>query len=64
MYICICNEINDNLLNEAISNGLKTFEEMKAFLKLSSACGRCEDFARELINNKVQNILASEKVLV
>lgn len=53
MIVCVCKRISDSHIRAAIHAGAGDFEAVQAQLGLSTCCGRCEGFARDLINEQV-----------
>ncbi|MBP9722975.1 MAG: (2Fe-2S)-binding protein [Gammaproteobacteria bacterium] len=49
MYICICKQVTDKQLREAITKGACTIEEIRACLGASSECGSCLDSIHQII---------------
>lgn len=50
MIVCVCKRISDTHIRAAIQGGAASFEEVQAQLGLSTCCGRCETFARDLVS--------------
>jgi bacterioferritin-associated ferredoxin len=51
MYVCICNAITDRDIREAVSDGVRTLPELKMKTGCGTACGRCEEVAREVLSS-------------
>lgn len=50
MIVCVCKRISDSHIRAAIQSGAASFEDVQAQLGLSTCCGRCESFARDLVS--------------
>lgn len=50
MYICICNEITNTEINQAIELGADTVEKLKQVLNVCSQCGKCVESIEFMIN--------------
>lgn len=53
MYVCVCNAVTDRQIRRAVRNGVLTFEQLRSVLHVSTCCGRCEPFAREVLAEAV-----------
>ncbi|MDZ7748828.1 MAG: (2Fe-2S)-binding protein [Halofilum sp. (in: g-proteobacteria)] len=53
MYVCVCNAVTDRHIRHAVRNGVLTFEQLRMELRVSTCCGRCEPFARQVLAEAV-----------
>ena len=56
LYICICNQVNDRHIADAVRAGARSLDDLRCDLDVATCCGKCADDARRVI----QNTLASE----
>lgn len=64
MYICICHAVTDRQIRRAVDQGACSLGDVQARLPVAGCCGRCEDSAREVIREQVQeNRGAASKAL-
>ena len=49
MYVCICQAVTEKHIREAVEDGVTTFCDLNTKLGIASACGTCESFARDLL---------------
>jgi bacterioferritin-associated ferredoxin len=47
MYICICKQVTDHQIKEAVSNGACSFQEVQSQLGVATECGECKCHARK-----------------
>lgn len=52
--VCTCFGVTIGDIKEAIDNGAASFEEVQEITNVSTACGSCEEYAR----NVVEELLA------
>ncbi len=50
MIVCVCKRVSDRTIRETMNQGVTQFSELQARLGLSTCCGRCEAFARDLVS--------------
>lgn len=55
MIVCVCKRISDSHIRAAVEAGAGSFEAVQAQLGLSTCCGRCESFARDLVSEHVSS---------
>lgn len=58
MYICICNQINDRTISQAVRDGARNLDDLAMELDVGTCCGKCGDDARRVI----ENTLLSDRV--
>ncbi|HEX7386852.1 MAG TPA: (2Fe-2S)-binding protein [Castellaniella sp.] len=49
MYICICNAVNEQQVQEAIAHGARNLHDLRAELGVGNCCGRCARSARDYL---------------
>jgi len=49
VYICLCNGITEKQIRDAVLGGLNTLPAVRHGLGVASSCGRCADFAQQVI---------------
>ncbi|QSA99220.1 bacterioferritin-associated ferredoxin [Methylococcus sp. EFPC2] len=49
MYVCICKGVTENQIREAIQGGLCTRKDISRCLKVGTACGKCNQEVRDLL---------------
>ena len=59
MYVCVCNPVTDSQVCQAIQGGCRSLHDLRAKLGLGEGCGRCSEYACELLRN-----MAHEQKLV
>lgn len=67
MYVCICKGITENQIRDAIRGGLGTRKEISRCLKVGTACGKCNQEVRDLLqrslstgNSSLMSLLSEE----
>lgn len=50
MYVCLCHEISESRLQQAIVAGARSFEQLQSRTGVATCCGACEPCARELLD--------------
>ena len=51
MYVCICNQVNDRRIADAVRKGARSLDDLRCELDVATCCGKCADDARRVIEN-------------
>jgi bacterioferritin-associated ferredoxin len=49
MIVCVCNNISDREIRQAIDLGLTSMDELSRDLGVSTCCGQCATYAEEVL---------------
>lgn len=49
MYVCICEQVTDSQIKQAIDNGAETMRDLRSELGVASQCGQCGRCAKSLL---------------
>ncbi|MBL8413201.1 MAG: (2Fe-2S)-binding protein [Propionivibrio sp.] len=55
MYVCVCKAITDHQIREAAQNGALTLDDLRRDLGIASECGNCAAYARQLLEETIEN---------
>ena len=55
MYVCVCKAITDHQIREAARNGARTLDDLRRDLGVASECGNCAAYARQLLEETIEN---------
>jgi bacterioferritin-associated ferredoxin len=50
MIVCVCNNISDREIRQAVDLGLSTMAELRRDLGVATCCGKCASCARQVLN--------------
>jgi bacterioferritin-associated ferredoxin len=60
MLVCVCNGISDKQIDSELTAGSSSFKEIKSELGIGNCCGQCVPFAKNMVNEKITAIQASQ----
>ena len=63
MYVCVCNRVSDREIREAAENGVTSFDDLCAELRVASCCGRCRDCAQRVHSDALAELWRDEPQL-
>ncbi|MEO5933035.1 MAG: (2Fe-2S)-binding protein [Duganella sp.] len=59
MIVCVCNNISDREIRQAVELGVASIEELRRDLGVSTCCGQCFDCAEQILNEHLATIQAT-----
>lgn len=59
MFVCLCKSVTDHEINDAVDDGVTSFEAMQARLSVSTVCGACTCEVKSIIKKKLTAELSS-----
>ncbi|HKL78724.1 MAG TPA: (2Fe-2S)-binding protein [Gammaproteobacteria bacterium] len=59
MFVCVCNNISERKIHEAAAQGVRTLDELSNHLGVATGCGTCAEFARECLEEALDENNAS-----
>ena len=51
MIVCVCNNISDRDIRQAVDLGLSSMAELRRDLGVGTCCGKCASCARQVLND-------------
>lgn len=54
MYVCICQEVTDRQIRQAVEEGASTMRHLRKDLGVAACCGRCAPHAKALLDEARQ----------
>jgi bacterioferritin-associated ferredoxin len=60
MIVCVCNNISDREIRQAVDLGLTTMAELHKELGVGTCCGKCVSYAREVLHDHRANTTVTE----
>jgi bacterioferritin-associated ferredoxin len=62
MIVCVCNNISDREIRQAVDLGLSSMDELRRDLGVSTCCGKCATYAEEVLNAHLETTSTSTTV--
>ncbi len=54
MIVCICNNISDRKIRQAVDAGMRSMVELRENLAVGTCCGKCHSCAKRVLNDCLQ----------
>lgn len=58
MIVCVCNNISDREIRQAVALGINSMPELRRDLGVGSCCGKCVSCAREVLHEAREALAA------
>lgn len=55
MYVCICKQVTEGEIHDAVNNGARSFKDVRIELGVGTECGECKCHARQCIRQAHKN---------
>jgi bacterioferritin-associated ferredoxin len=55
MIVCVCNNISDREIRQAVDLGLSSMADLYKELGVGTCCGKCVSYAREVMNEHLES---------
>ncbi|MFO1394329.1 MAG: (2Fe-2S)-binding protein [Steroidobacteraceae bacterium] len=52
MYVCVCHGISERRIEQALREGVRSFEELQNKTGVGTCCGACEPCARRMVDDR------------
>jgi bacterioferritin-associated ferredoxin len=59
MIVCVCNNISDREIRQAVDLGLSSIDELRRDLGVATCCGKCATYAEEVLTAHLETTSAS-----
>ena len=60
MYVCICNNVTESDIHQAVNNGAYSLDCLARELAVSTCCGQCRCFADDVLHEALHAAGARE----
>jgi bacterioferritin-associated ferredoxin len=58
MIVCVCNNISDREIRQAVDLGLTSMSDLRKQLGVGTCCGKCVSYAREVMHEHLESTSA------
>jgi bacterioferritin-associated ferredoxin len=64
MIVCICNNVSDREIRQAVDLGLTTMAELRHDLGVATCCGKCQSCAKTVLRTCLEQQAATQELAV
>ena len=55
MIVCICHNVSDKAIRQAIASGAESLHEVRSQLNVGSCCGKCLPCAKTIVRESLED---------
>jgi len=55
MIVCVCNNISEGRIRQAVNAGLSTMSELRKELGVATCCGKCHSCAKHVLRESLND---------
>jgi bacterioferritin-associated ferredoxin len=63
MIVCICHNVSDRKIRQAVDSGTASMQELRKELQVGTCCGKCHAYAKQVLRECL-NDASSEQPLI
>ena len=56
MYVCLCQGVTDQDINDAVSAGAESLADIQRELGAATGCGTCREYTEKLLDNALGDL--------
>lgn len=53
MIVCVCNNVSDRKIRQAVDNGATTLADLRKELDVGTCCGKCHSCAKQVLRDSL-----------
>jgi bacterioferritin-associated ferredoxin len=54
MIVCVCNNISDREIRQAVDLGLSSMDDLRRDLGVATCCGKCASYAEQVLHTHLE----------
>lgn len=58
MIVCICNNVSDGAIRQAVRHGARSMAEIRTQLEVGTCCGKCHGCAKQVLRESLDETAA------
>lgn len=63
MIVCICNNISDRKIRQAVDTGMTSMTELRDHLAVGTCCGKCHSHAKRVLRESLADVQQAQPML-
>lgn len=64
MIVCVCNNVSDRKIRQAVNAGVTSMSELRNQLGVASCCGKCHSCARQVLRSCLDATVAGDRPIM
>lgn len=58
MIVCICHNVSDRRIRQAVEDGVITMPQLRDCLQIGTCCGKCHPHAKQVLRECIEDMKA------
>ncbi|MBS0309410.1 MAG: (2Fe-2S)-binding protein [Proteobacteria bacterium] len=63
MIVCVCNNVSDRKIRQAVADGVTTMSELRTELGVAACCGKCHSCAKQVLRDALEESAQTQSVM-
>jgi bacterioferritin-associated ferredoxin len=63
MIVCVCNNVSDRKIRQAVSAGMTTMSQLRQNLEVGTCCGKCHSCAKRVLRECIDEARPSQPMM-
>jgi bacterioferritin-associated ferredoxin len=63
MIVCVCNNVSDRKIRQAIDAGMTTMPQLREHLDVGTCCGKCHVSAKKILKDSLADTVPAQPML-
>lgn len=63
MIICVCNNVSEQKIAQAVDRGITTMARLRAELEVGTCCGKCHSCAKRVLRESLADVRSSQSIM-
>ncbi len=64
MIVCICNNVSDRAIRQAVNEGVTSMVALRSTLNVGTCCGKCHSCAKQVLRECLSQVAPVPQVMV
>ncbi len=64
MIVCICNNISDRQIRQAVNSGMASMSELRNQLGVATCCGKCHSCAKQVLRECLDDASNAQPIML
>lgn len=64
MIVCVCNNVSDRKIRQAVDDGVTTMTELRAEFGVGACCGKCHSCAKQVLRDALEEAGSVQPIMM
>lgn len=63
MIVCVCNNVSDRKIRQAVDDGANSMVDLRNQLSVGTCCGKCHSCAKRVLRDSLESLEQSQELV-